>query len=109
MASSSVWGWHEIRAPRMLLAHGMRYELPDLDGISDVWAKRVFHCRIRFLVRRADMRRTNCFWLKPSRWRRRESNPRPQPHEESVYKLSPGFSFALGLPPDGPPLGLAPL
>ena len=33
-----------VRAARMLLAHGMRYELPDLDGISDVWAKRVFHC-----------------------------------------------------------------
>jgi thioredoxin reductase len=29
---------------RLLLAHGMRYELPDLDGISEVWAKRVFHC-----------------------------------------------------------------
>ncbi|HEV8452347.1 MAG TPA: NAD(P)/FAD-dependent oxidoreductase [Gaiellales bacterium] len=32
------------RAARLLLAHGMRYELPDLDGISDVWARRVFHC-----------------------------------------------------------------
>src|SRR6185312_5269602 len=29
---------------RLLLAHGMRYELPDLDGISEVWAERVFHC-----------------------------------------------------------------
>ena len=33
-----------IRTARLLLAHGMRYELPDLDGIADVWAKRVFHC-----------------------------------------------------------------
>ena len=28
----------------MLLAHGMRYELPDLAGVSEMWAKRVFHC-----------------------------------------------------------------
>ena len=33
-----------IRTARLLLAHGMRYELPDLDGVSAVWAKRVFHC-----------------------------------------------------------------
>ena len=33
-----------VRTARLLLAHGMRYELPDLDGVSDVWAKRVFHC-----------------------------------------------------------------
>jgi thioredoxin reductase len=33
-----------VRSARLLLAHGMRYELPDLDGISAVWAKRVFHC-----------------------------------------------------------------
>jgi thioredoxin reductase len=33
-----------VRTARLLLAHGMRYELPDLDGISAVWAKRVFHC-----------------------------------------------------------------
>ena len=33
-----------VHAARLLLAHGMRYELPDLDGIRDVWAKRVFHC-----------------------------------------------------------------
>src|SRR3954470_9279653 len=32
------------RTARLLLAHGMRYELPDLDGVSDVWATRVFHC-----------------------------------------------------------------
>ena len=28
------------------------------------------------------------------RWRRRESNPRPRSHEESVYKRIPGFRFA---------------
>jgi hypothetical protein len=40
-------------------------------------------------------------------WRRRESNPRPRLHEERVYKRSPGLAFALRLPPDGPPRGLA--
>ena len=33
-----------VRTARMLLAHGMRYELPDLAGVSEMWAKRVFHC-----------------------------------------------------------------
>jgi thioredoxin reductase len=33
-----------VRAARLLLAHGMRYELPDLDGITEVWGKRAFHC-----------------------------------------------------------------
>lgn len=33
-----------VRAARLLLAHGMRYELPDLDGLADVWATRAFHC-----------------------------------------------------------------
>ena len=42
-------------------------------------------------------------------WRRRESNPRPRLYEERVYKRSPGLEFALRLPPDGPPRGLAPL
>ncbi len=33
-----------VRTARLLLAHGMRYDLPDLAGIREVWAKRVFHC-----------------------------------------------------------------
>jgi thioredoxin reductase len=34
----TVWG------RRLLLAHGMRYGLPDLDGVEELWGKRVFHC-----------------------------------------------------------------
>jgi thioredoxin reductase len=33
-----------VGTARLLLAHGMRYELPELEGITDVWGKRVFHC-----------------------------------------------------------------
>ena len=31
--------------------------------------------------------------LERLRWRRRESNPRPRTHRESVYKRSPRFDF----------------
>ena len=41
-----------------------------------------------------------------SEWRRRESNPRPQPHRMSVYKLRLPFRFArrpeCSRPADGP-------
>jgi hypothetical protein len=30
----------------------------------------------------------------PKKWRRRESNPRPQPHRMSIYKLRLPFDFA---------------
>ncbi|HET7171631.1 MAG TPA: NAD(P)/FAD-dependent oxidoreductase [Gaiellales bacterium] len=33
-----------VRTARLLLAHGMHYALPDLDGVPEAWAKRVFHC-----------------------------------------------------------------
>ena len=29
---------------RLLLAHGMRYGLPELPGLAELWATRVFHC-----------------------------------------------------------------
>jgi thioredoxin reductase len=29
---------------RLLLAHGMRYGLPDLEGVDELWGERVFHC-----------------------------------------------------------------
>jgi thioredoxin reductase len=32
------------RTARLLLAHGMRYDLPDLAGAQDLWGSRVFHC-----------------------------------------------------------------
>ena len=34
----------EVEARRLLLAHGMRYGLPDLEGVADVWGRHVFHC-----------------------------------------------------------------
>ena len=29
---------------RLLLAHGMRYGTPQIDGLSELWGRRVFHC-----------------------------------------------------------------
>jgi thioredoxin reductase len=29
---------------RVLLAHGMRYGLPDVEGVAKLWGKRIFHC-----------------------------------------------------------------
>ena len=63
--------------------------------------------RIRFLVRRDIPHKLDLAWIQG--WRRRESNPRPRAHDESVYKRSPGLNFARRLPPDGPPHELAPL
>jgi len=40
-------------------------------------------------------------------WRRRESNPRPQPHRSSVYKLVQRFSFARKSARWRPTAGLA--
>lgn len=34
----------EVEARRLLLAHGMHYGLPDLDGVAELWGRRVFHC-----------------------------------------------------------------
>ncbi len=34
----------EVAARRLLLAHGMRYGLPDLDGVAALWGRHVFHC-----------------------------------------------------------------
>ncbi len=34
----------EVVARRLLLAHGMRYRLPDLGGLAELWGRRVFHC-----------------------------------------------------------------
>ena len=34
----------EVAARRLLLAHGMRYGLPDLPGVAEVWGQHVFHC-----------------------------------------------------------------
>ena len=33
-----------VAARRLLLAHGMRYDVPDLRGAAELWGKRVFHC-----------------------------------------------------------------
>ena len=54
------------------------------------------------------------FWRCPScreihGWRRRESNPRPPSHDESVYKLVPGLSFARVAAPGRATSQLAPL
>jgi thioredoxin reductase len=37
-------GGEKVGARRLLLAHGMRYELPPLAGVADLWGSRVFHC-----------------------------------------------------------------
>jgi thioredoxin reductase len=34
----------EVRARRVLLATGMRYELPDIPGLAELWGDTVFHC-----------------------------------------------------------------
>jgi thioredoxin reductase len=34
----------EVAARRLLLAHGMRYGLPALEGVAEVWGRHVFHC-----------------------------------------------------------------
>ena len=34
----------QVAARRLLLAHGMRYGLPDLEGVAELWGDRVFHC-----------------------------------------------------------------
>jgi thioredoxin reductase len=34
----------EVHARRLLLATGMRYELPDLPGLRELWGDTVFHC-----------------------------------------------------------------
>jgi thioredoxin reductase len=34
----------EVAARRLVLAHGMRYGLPDLEGVAEVWGRHVFHC-----------------------------------------------------------------
>jgi thioredoxin reductase len=34
----------EVRARRLLLATGMRYELPDIPGLPELWGDTVFHC-----------------------------------------------------------------
>jgi thioredoxin reductase len=34
----------EVSARRLLLAHGLHYGLPDLDGVVELWGERVFHC-----------------------------------------------------------------
>ena len=33
-----------VEARRLLLAHGTRYGLPDLDGVAELWGRHVFHC-----------------------------------------------------------------
>jgi thioredoxin reductase len=34
----------EVAARRLLLAHGMRYGLPGLEGVAEAWGRYVFHC-----------------------------------------------------------------
>lgn len=34
----------EVRADNMILATGMKYEYPDLPGISELWGRDAFHC-----------------------------------------------------------------
>jgi thioredoxin reductase len=34
----------EVAARRLLLAHGMLYGLPDLEGVAEAWGRYVFHC-----------------------------------------------------------------
>jgi thioredoxin reductase len=33
-----------VTGRRLLLAHGMRYGLPDVEGVAELWATSVFHC-----------------------------------------------------------------
>lgn len=33
-----------VRCRRMLLAHGLVDELPDIEGLKDLWGKSIFHC-----------------------------------------------------------------
>jgi thioredoxin reductase len=34
----------QVIARRLLLAHGMRYGLPHVEGVAELWGERVFHC-----------------------------------------------------------------
>jgi thioredoxin reductase len=34
----------QVAARRLLLAHGMRYDLPQVEGVSELWGERIFHC-----------------------------------------------------------------
>ena len=34
----------EVASRRLLLAHGMRYGLPGLEGVAEAWGRHVFHC-----------------------------------------------------------------
>src|SRR3954468_3721574 len=40
----NLQGGSTVRARRLLLAHGMRYDLPEVEGLACLWGKRVFHC-----------------------------------------------------------------
>ena len=33
-----------VTGRRLVLAHGMNYGLPDLDGVGELWGTKVFHC-----------------------------------------------------------------
>src|SRR5262245_1647998 len=33
-----------VTGRRLLLAHGMRYGLPEVEGVAALWGERVFHC-----------------------------------------------------------------
>ena len=33
-----------VTGRRLLLANGLRYGLPDIDGVTELWGERVFHC-----------------------------------------------------------------
>jgi len=37
-------GGTAVQTRKLLLAHGMRYELPDVEGLAPSWGKTVFHC-----------------------------------------------------------------
>jgi thioredoxin reductase len=39
-----VSGAQDIGARRVILAHGVRDELPDVPGVAALWGKRIFHC-----------------------------------------------------------------
>lgn len=39
-----VAGAEPLQGRRLILAHGVRDELPDVPGVSALWGKRIFHC-----------------------------------------------------------------